>query len=86
MQIPTSAANKMQLTTDGHKPYLEAVEAAFGGEIDYAMLIKLYEGERAGEARYSPAVCNGCKKEVIPGRGVELLGGVHAVLRRDGGG
>jgi IS1 family transposase len=65
--LASRLANKVQLTTDGLKVYLEAVEAAFGGEIDYAMLIKLYEGERAGEARYSPAVCTGCKKEVISG-------------------
>jgi IS1 family transposase len=50
-------ANRVQLTTDGHKCYLDAVEDAFGGEIDYAMLIKVYGAERAGEARYSPAVC-----------------------------
>ena len=53
--------SRMQLTSDGHRPYLEAIEDAFGGEIDYAMLIKLYGAERAGEARYSPARCVGCR-------------------------
>jgi IS1 family transposase len=61
-------ANRVQLTTDGHKVYLDAVEHAFGDDIDYAMLVKLYGGEdRGGEARYSPAVCTGAKKEPIVG-------------------
>ena len=46
--------HKVQLTTDGHKPYLEAVEDAFGGDIDYAMLIKIY-GKAQEEIRYCPA-------------------------------
>jgi hypothetical protein len=60
-------SHKVQLTTDGHKPYLEAVEDAFGGDIDYAMLIKTYAADRAGEARYSPPVCTGCKKKQVAG-------------------
>jgi IS1 family transposase len=60
-------SNRVQLTTDGHKCYLEAVEDAFGGEIDYAMLVKVYGAERAGEARYSPAKCLGACKQVIEG-------------------
>jgi hypothetical protein len=43
-----------QLTTDGHKPYLEAVEGAFGADIDYAMLVKLYGPAPEGQRRYSP--------------------------------
>ena len=61
-------ANRVQLTTDGHKPYLTAVENAFGGSIDYAMLVKMYG--KAGEkpnTRYSPAECIGCKKTPISG-------------------
>jgi len=58
-------ANRVQLTTDGHKAYLEAVEDAFGGDIDYAQLIKLYGAERPGEARYSPAVCIGARSNVV---------------------
>jgi hypothetical protein len=58
--------DRVQLTTDGHRPYLEAVESAFGSEIDYAMLIKLY-GESKDETRYSPSVCNGARKERIIG-------------------
>jgi IS1 family transposase len=60
-------AHRVQLTTDGHKPYLTAVEDAFGSEIDYAMLVKIYGAERAGEARYSPAQCMGARKATITG-------------------
>jgi IS1 family transposase len=65
--LASRLANKVQLTTDGLKVYLEAVEGAFGGDIDYAQLIKLYEGERAGEARYSPAKCTGIRTNVVSG-------------------
>ena len=61
-------AHRVQLTTDGHKAYLTAVEDAFGSEIDYAMLQKIYGAERAGEARYSPAQCMGARKAVISGK------------------
>ena len=61
-------ANRVQLTTDGHKAYLNAVEEAFGDDIDYGMLVKLYgEGPRT-EARYSPAECIGARKEAITGK------------------
>jgi IS1 family transposase len=56
-------ANRVQLTTDGHRVYLQAVELAFGTEIDYAMLVKLYSSDRGkGEMRYSPAECIGCRE------------------------
>lgn len=58
---------RVQLTTDGHRPYLEAVEAAFGMDIDYAVLQKLYGTDANPEKRYSPAVCLGCKTENITG-------------------
>lgn len=54
--------NRMQLTTDAHGVYLSAVFNAFGFEVDYAQLVKLYGADRSGEARYSPAVCTGCRK------------------------
>ena len=61
-------ANRVQLTTDGHKAYLEAVEGAFGAGVDYAMLIKLYGGEtRDDRRRYSPAECIGTETKVIQG-------------------
>jgi IS1 family transposase len=58
--VASRLANRVQLTTDGHFAYLDAVDEAFGVQgIDYAQLIKLYGPERAGEARYSPPVCTG---------------------------
>jgi hypothetical protein len=57
----------VQLTTDGHKPYLAAVEDAFGADIDCAMLIKVYGADTNLEKRYSPAVCLGCKVEEVTG-------------------
>ncbi len=60
--------NKVQLTTDGHHPYLEAVEGAFGGDIDYAMLIKLYGVDPEAEKRYSPAKCIGAESRAIAGK------------------
>jgi IS1 family transposase len=61
-------ANRVQLTTDGLKAYLEAVDGAFGADIDYAQLIKLY-GDAPGPAgRYSPAECTGIKKTSIEGK------------------
>ena len=56
-------ADRVQLTSDGYKVYAEAVEKAFGGQVDFAQLIKIYGAERETEARYSPAVCKGCKSE-----------------------
>ena len=61
-------ANRVQLTTDGHKPYLQAVEESFGADIDYAMLVKIYGEGPKTEARYSPAVCLGARKDVVMGR------------------
>jgi len=49
-------ANRVQITTDGLRVYLEAVEGSFGADVDYAMLVKLYESAQE-ETRYSPAVC-----------------------------
>lgn len=60
-------ANRIQLTTDGHKMYLSAVEDAFGSAIDYAMLQKIYGADPQAEKRYSPAVCLGCKVDLIAG-------------------
>jgi IS1 family transposase len=60
-------ANRVQLTTDGHKAYLSAVEEAFGTDIDYAMLVKLYGEASQGETRYSPAECIGTRKTPITG-------------------
>jgi IS1 family transposase len=62
-------ANRVQLTTDGHRAYLTAVEDNFGSNVDYAMLVKLYGSDREGsEIRYSPAECIGCREVVVSGR------------------
>jgi IS1 family transposase len=66
--LASRLANRVQLTTDGHRVYLQAVEDAFGKDIDYAMLIKLYGEDRHTEARYSPAECIGCREQAIMGR------------------
>jgi hypothetical protein len=59
----------VQLIPDGHNPYLDAVEGAFGGDIDYAMLVKLYGPSSDGaKAAYSPAECIGARKEPVMGR------------------
>lgn len=60
-------ANPIQLTTDGHSVYVNAVEAAFGSGIDYAMLVKLYGESGDSEKRYSPAECVGCERKQITG-------------------
>jgi len=67
--VASRLANRVQLTTDGLKAYLDAVEDAFGGSVgvDYAQLIKIYGADRPGEARYSPAECIGVKHEHICG-------------------
>ena len=60
-------ANRVQITSDGHRPYLEAVEKAFGGEVDFAQLIKIYGETVEGQKRYSPAECIGAKKSKVVG-------------------
>lgn len=61
--------NRVQITTDGHKAYVEAVEGAFGGDVDYAMLVKLYgeSADKGDQRRYSPAQCTGAKKVKVEG-------------------
>ncbi|MEM7709907.1 MAG: IS1 family transposase, partial [Pseudomonadota bacterium] len=59
---------RVQLTTDGHKAYLEAVEGAFGADVDYAMLVKIYGASpESAKGRYSPAECTGIRKTRIEG-------------------
>jgi len=55
-------SHRVQLTTDGHKPYLMAVEDAFGTDVDYAQLVKIYGEGPKTEARYSPAQCMGTRR------------------------
>jgi IS1 family transposase len=65
--LASRLGNRVQLTTDGLKVYLEAVEGAFGADVDFAQLIKIY-GATQEEARYSPAECIGCHTIAITGR------------------
>ena len=62
-------ANRVQLTTDGHHPYLDAVEGAFGADVDYAQLVKLYgeSPDRGPERKYSPSICKGARKHRVEG-------------------
>jgi IS1 family transposase len=67
--LASRLAGRIQLTSDGHKAYLEAVEGAFGADIDYAMLVKVYGASpESAKGRYSPAECTGARKELIEGK------------------
>src|SRR5438552_18949305 len=59
--------NRVQITTDGHRVYLDAVENAFGADIDYAQLQKIYGASIENETRYSPARCIGADMKVVSG-------------------
>lgn len=61
--LESRLANRVQLTSDGHRPYLYAVEAAFADQVDYAMLIKIYGSDPQAQVRYSPAKCLGADKK-----------------------
>jgi IS1 family transposase len=62
-------ATRVQLTTDGHRPYLHAVEEVFGADVDFAQLVKIYgNAPEGGEVRYSPAQCMGARRAVISGK------------------
>lgn len=62
-------SNRVQLTTDGHRAYLDAVEGAFGCDVDYAQLVKMYGsvGGKSADVRYSPAECTGIRKVHVEG-------------------
>ncbi len=68
MDLSDRLAGRCQLTTDGHQVYERAVQDAFGWQIDYAMLVKLYGEPRDKEARYSPCECVGTRTVRISGR------------------
>lgn len=65
--IAERVSNRVQLTSDGHSPYLWAIEEAFGADIDFAMLVKVYGESPESEKRYSPAVCLAAKPSIITG-------------------
>jgi IS1 family transposase len=69
--LASRLSTRVQMTSDGFRPYLEAIEGAFGADIDYAMLVKLYgntDDPKSPERRYSPAKCIGTRPTVITGR------------------
>ena len=65
--LASRLSNRIQLTTDGHKAYLEAVDEAFSGDIDYAMLVKIYGESENPERRYSPAKYAGARITPVTG-------------------
>lgn len=65
--LASRLANRVQITTDGLKAYVEAMEVGFGGEVDYAVLHKIYGAAQVDEARYSPAECGGTERHRMIG-------------------
>ena len=69
MDVAGRLASRVQLTTDAHKPYLQAVEGAFGADVDFAQLVKIYgTAPESAKGRYSPAECTGVRKKAVEGR------------------
>ena len=60
-------ANRVQLSSDGHRAYFEAVEETFGADVDYAQVIKLFGPAKTVLGRYSPPACIGCRKDTLMG-------------------
>jgi len=65
--VASRVQGRLQIATDGHKAYLEAVEGAFGSGVDFATLQKIYGASEETEKRYSPAKCVGCESKVVMG-------------------
>jgi IS1 family transposase len=65
--VESRLANRVQLTTDGHKMYLTAVHDPFGAGVDYAMLVKIYGRDLEANTRYSPAQCLGAIPQTVTG-------------------
>jgi len=65
--LASRLSHRVQITTDSHRPYLQAVEDAFGADVDYAMLHKIYGFSMENETRYSPAQCIGCESKLVSG-------------------
>jgi IS1 family transposase len=60
-------ASRVQLTSDGHRAYLDAVNTVFGRDIDYGLIVKIYGADPSAEKRYSPAKCIGAEKNLVIG-------------------
>lgn len=65
--LASRLADRVQLTSEGLRVYLAAVERAFRGDVDYATLVKIYGDTSDGQKRYSPAECVGCERQAITG-------------------
>jgi IS1 family transposase len=65
--VASRLSNRVQLTSDGHKSYLNAVEGAFGADVDYAQLVKQYGPAPHPPGRYSPAICTGARRVEVEG-------------------
>lgn len=65
--LASRLSHRVQLTTDGHRPYLNAVEDAFGGDIDFAQLVKIYGSSGDSQTRYSPGQCIGIASNTVTG-------------------
>ena len=68
LDVAGRLASRVQLTTDAHKPYLQAVEGAFGADVDFAQLVKIYGQTAEGQRRYSPPECIGTRKKAVEGK------------------
>jgi IS1 family transposase len=75
--------NRVQISTDGLRQYVEAVEQAFGGAVDYAQIVKSYEAEPAGEGRYSPPSVSATAKTPISGAPIAELVSTSYVERNN---
>jgi hypothetical protein len=71
-------SNRVQISTDGHRAYLEAVEGAFGGDVDYAQIVKMYGPTPSPAGRYSPVECTGIKKVRVEGNPDESTSQRHS--------
>jgi hypothetical protein len=65
--IASRLKNRVQITADEHRPYLQAIEDEFGDDVDFAQLQKIYGAPRENETCYSPAVCIGCEMKTVAG-------------------
>jgi IS1 family transposase len=65
--VASRVNSRVQITTDGHRVYVEAIEGAFGMDVDYAMLIKLYGNPARPDTRYSPGECIGTETVMVTG-------------------
>lgn len=81
--VASRLTSRVQLTTDGLKAYLQAVEDAFGSDVDFAQLVKMYGPEVGGEKRYSPAACLGAERIVVTGQPDEALISTSFVERQN---